>query len=245
MPRHRPMDNVAVGWERPQEDEFALCLLGEPSLYAHIAFPNRPPDAADAADLRSLSPPALRRWKNTFYRLVQELTFAHHGRRLILKSPPHTFRIPTLLELFPDARFVHIIRDPYAIYPSTLHLWRLLYSAHSFQRPTWEGLQEDILDRFVRMYDQLEEGKRLLRPSRFHELRDEDLRRDPIAQLEAIYRELDLGDFALARPHVEAYLAGLKDYQTNRYILTASEQRAITRRWGNVIRRYGYTIRED
>ena len=242
MPRHRPMDNVAVGWERPQEDEFALCLMGQPSPYARIAFPNRPP-ADDNADLRGLSPPARRRWKSAFYRLIQQLTLAHRGRRLILKSPPHTCRIPTLLELFPDARFVHIIRDPYAIYPSMLHFRRLMSCAHGFQQPAWEGLQESILETFVQMYDRLEEGKRLLPPGRFHELRYEDLVRDPIGRLEAIYRQLDLGVFALARPHVEAYLAGLKDYQTNRYALTAAEQRAITCRWGDVIRRYGYTIR--
>ncbi|HMF19815.1 MAG TPA: sulfotransferase [Gemmataceae bacterium] len=245
MPRHRPMDNVAVGWERPQEDEFALCMLGEPSPYARTAFPNRLPDATDAADPRSLSPPALRRWKHTFYRLIQQLTCAHRGRRLILKSPPHTFRIPMLLELFPDARFVHIIRNPYAIYPSTLNQRRLMYCAHGFQQPDWEGLQEYILDTFVRMYDRLEEGKRRIAPGRFHELRYEDLVRDPLGRLEAIYRELDLGDFAPARPHVEEYLVGVKDYQTNRYVLTVAEQRAITRRWGDVIRRYGYTIRTD
>lgn len=245
MPRHRPMDNVAVGWERPQEDEFALCLLGEPSPYSRIAFPNQALDDAAIADLRSLPPPALRRWKNTFYRLVQELTLAHCGRRLVLKSPPHMCRIPTLRELFPDARFVHIIRDPYVIYPSTLHLRRMLYNAHGLQRPSWEGLQEDILETFVRMYDRLEEGKRLVPPGRFHNLRYEDLRRDPIGQLDAIYRELDLGDFAPARPHVEAYLDRSKNYRTNRYLLTAAEQRAITRRWGEIIRHYGYTIRAD
>ena len=43
MPAHRPMDNMAAGWDRPQEDEFALCMLGQPSPYLTIAFPNRPP----------------------------------------------------------------------------------------------------------------------------------------------------------------------------------------------------------
>ena len=27
-PRRRPMDNMAAGWDRPQEDEFALCNMG-------------------------------------------------------------------------------------------------------------------------------------------------------------------------------------------------------------------------
>src|SRR5947209_16325342 len=31
LPERRIMDNMAVGWGRPQEDEFALALLGAPS----------------------------------------------------------------------------------------------------------------------------------------------------------------------------------------------------------------------
>ena len=33
-------------------------------------------------------------------------------KRIVLKSPAHTARVRVLLELFPKARFVHIIRDP-------------------------------------------------------------------------------------------------------------------------------------
>ena len=35
-----------------------------------------------------------------------------YNRSLLLKSPPHTARIRLLLEMFPNARFVHILRDP-------------------------------------------------------------------------------------------------------------------------------------
>ena len=54
MPKRRPMDNMAVGWDRPQEDELALCLLGEPSPYLTMAFPNHPPQDQDALDLERL-----------------------------------------------------------------------------------------------------------------------------------------------------------------------------------------------
>jgi hypothetical protein len=39
------------------------------------------------------------------------------------------------------------------------------------------------------------------------------------------------------------YLAGVADYQTNRYELTPELRAEITRRWGDVIRRYGYEVR--
>ncbi len=245
IPKRRPMDNMALGWDRPQEDEFALCLLGQPSPYERIAFPNRPAADNRALDLQDLSPRAQRRWQNAFFRLMQAMTLGKGDRRLILKSPPHTCRIPTLLKLFPDARFVHIIRDPYVIYPSTLHLWRLSYGLHGLQRPTWKELPEYILETFVRMYDRLEEGKRLIPPGRFHELRYEDLVRDPLGQLRALYLALELGDLEPARPQVEAYLTEVKDYQTNRYVLTPAERRAITCRWGAVMQRYGYQLQSD
>jgi hypothetical protein len=38
-----------------------------------------------------------------------------HRPVLVNKSPFHTFRIPRLLELFPDARFIHVVRDGRAV----------------------------------------------------------------------------------------------------------------------------------
>src|SRR6266542_5002696 len=54
MPSRRPVDNMPAGWDRPQEDEFALCMLGQPSPYLTIAFPNRPPQDPEALDLDGL-----------------------------------------------------------------------------------------------------------------------------------------------------------------------------------------------
>src|SRR5262249_6045277 len=120
MPSRRPMDNMAAGWDRPQEDEFALCMMGQPSPYLTIAFPNRPPPCPEAMDLEGLPPRMLASWKRAFYRFLQALTYKD-PRRLVLKSPTHSCRIKVLLELFPEARFVHIVRDPYVVFPSTVN----------------------------------------------------------------------------------------------------------------------------
>src|SRR5262249_51674170 len=161
LPSRRPMDNMAAGWDKPQEDEFALCLLGAPSPYLSIAFPNHPPQDQEACDLERLPAREREAWKRTFVRFLRQLTY-RDPRRLILKSPTHSFRIRTLLELFPDARFVHIVRDPYAVYPSTINLWKSLYITFGLQRPTFKGLDERVLKTFVRVYDKIEEGKGLI-----------------------------------------------------------------------------------
>ena len=42
VPNKRPMDNMAMGFALPQEDEFAPCLTTLKSLYLGISFPKRP-----------------------------------------------------------------------------------------------------------------------------------------------------------------------------------------------------------
>jgi hypothetical protein len=135
LPSRRPMDNMAAGWDRPQEDEFALCNLGAPSPYLTMAFPNNRP-----LDQQYLT------------RFLCEVSYFKR-KRIILKSPPHTCRIKVLLELFPQARFVHIVRDPFVVFPSTVHLWKKLYTQTALQRPTFVGLEDRVLDTFERMYE--------------------------------------------------------------------------------------------
>jgi hypothetical protein len=239
MPSRRPMDNMAAGWDRPQEDEFALCMLGQPSPYLTIAFPNRPPLDQAALDLDGLTPRARRSWKRAFCHFLQQLTFRRPGR-MVLKSPTHSCRIKHLLEMFPEARFVHIVRDPYVVFPSTVNLWKSLYELHGLQRPTFMGLEEHVFRTFTHLYDKLEEGRRCVDPRRFHELRYEDLVRDPVGEMRKLYQHLELGGFDQVLPRLQAYLAGTAGYRSNRYTLTPELRAEITRRWGDMMRRYGY-----
>jgi hypothetical protein len=240
MPSRRPMDNMPLGWDRPQEDEFALCMLGAPSPYLTIAFPNNPPYDPRSFDIEGLPPAEAQRWKKLFLRFLHRLSFKD-PRRLVLKSPTHSCRLKVLLELFPDARFVHIVRDPYVVFSSTVNLWKSLYEGHAMHRPTFQGLEEYVFSTFVHLYDQLEKGRQAVPPNRLHELTYEDLIRDPIGELGKLYEHLELGGFEQVLPRFQKYLADNADYQTNRYKPLDPALRAeITRRWGEVIRRYGY-----
>ncbi|MFH1921793.1 MAG: sulfotransferase [Planctomycetota bacterium] len=240
LPKRRPMDNVPVGWKRPQEDEWALATLGIPSPYAAFAFPNRLPQYPEYADLRGLPPEELDRWKRAFVWFLRCVT-VQSPKRIVLKSPLHTCRVEVLSELFPEARFVHIVRDPYAVYPSTLRLWKRLSADQGLQAPAIEGLEESVLATFSRMYETFEATRHTMKAGRFSEVHYEDLVADPIRQVQRIYDELELGEFDKVLPAIEGYAAGTSDFKTNRYQLSARERDQVARRWGSFFDRYGYS----
>jgi hypothetical protein len=150
-----------------------------------------------------------------------------------------------LLELFPRARFIHLVRNPYVVFPSTVNLWKSLYRTHGLQRPTFAGLDEQVYGTFVHLYSRLEEERGLIPGSQYYELRYEDLIRDPVGQMRALYTHLDIDGFEQVSPRLREYLATAEGYATNRYDLSCEQKEEITRRWGHVIRRYGYALEES
>jgi hypothetical protein len=243
--RHRPLkgsrgiDEVELRWDTPQEDEFAITLLGQPSPLLSFAFPNAPPRYDDYLDLCNLPARARHAWKRTLHSFLQALTYRRAGR-LILKSPMHTGRIHILHELFPDAKFVHIVRNPYKVIPSTLKVYRVALQHLALQQAAGAGLEAWVFRIYQRQFRRVEEGRQLLGPGQFHELLYEDLARDPVGTLRTLYEQLALGGFEEVRPRVESYLAKVSDYRVARHELPPELQARIAEQCGEVIRRYAY-----
>lgn len=242
MPSQRPMDNMPAGWDRPQEDEFALCAMGVPSPYFTMAFPNDPPQDPEYLNLDGLAPEARERWKKSFLWFLQCVTMAN-PKRIVLKSPPHTGRVKTLLEIFPKAKFIHIVRDPYVLFASTVNLWKRLYKDQACQVATYEGLEERVFQTFTEMYKAFERDRGLIPASQFSEVRYEDLTANPMAQMERIYRELDLDGFEQARPAIAKFLEGQSGYKKNRYDMSPEMMDEVARRWGAFFTKYGYSTK--
>ncbi|MEE2705852.1 MAG: sulfotransferase [Planctomycetota bacterium] len=240
VPDRRPMDNVSLGWDRPQEDEFGLLNLGIPSIYETAAFPNQGPVNEAYLDFVDLPPADLDRWKAGLLWFLRRLHF-RDPRRFILKSPPHLGRVATLLKMFPDAKFVHIVRDPFAVFASSLRLWRSLFATQAMQVPNHcDWLEDFVLDTFDRLYDAYHSQRELLKPDQIAEVRYEELVTDPIGRLRTIYENLELSGFEELRPLVEEYVAEHSDYQPNRHHLDETTRAKVADRWDWYLREYGY-----
>jgi hypothetical protein len=239
------MDDVAAGWDRPQEDEFALVNMGVPSPYLVWAFPNHGPVYDEYLDLRRLPPAEREAWKEEWLGFVQRIAFANN-RRIVLKSPTHTARVKTILEVFPDAKFIHIVRDPLVLFPSTVRLWKSLSEVQGFQIPRddAEWMEKSILDNFVRMYECFEQDRELIQPGRLIDIRYEDLAADPVGTMRQVYQRLGLGDFAEVEPSLLRHTMKTRDYKTNQYALPTEVADRVRGRWAPYFQRYGYNGHE-
>jgi omega-hydroxy-beta-dihydromenaquinone-9 sulfotransferase len=239
MPSKRPMDDMLVGMSRPQEDEFALLNLGLKSPYLEWAFPNRHEYFDEYLTLESLSSVQLQKWKSELDWFIRRLTL-HNPKRLVLKSPTHTARIRTLLDMYPTGRFVHIVRNPLDVIPSTIRTWTRMTDAMAFQHRLESISAGRILSVFKLMYDQFEKDRVLIPDSHLYELRYEDLVAAPIAELEKIYRHLDLDDFGPARSRMTEYLASISGFKKNEHQVSDELKAMILDTCQGYMDRYGY-----
>ncbi|MHB8861204.1 MAG: sulfotransferase family protein [Pirellulaceae bacterium] len=244
LPRQRPMDNVQAGWQRPQEDEFALLTMGVRTPYRRMAFPNNPPPDLEYLNMEGLPQAAVNTWCQAMRSFVQTLSF-RNAKRIILKSPTHTGRVALLSQLFPGAQFIHITRDPLVLFPSTRRLWKSLDAVQGCQLPGHAQLDQYVFDSLLRMYDGFDKQRQALDPSCIMDIRYEDLVADPVGVLEGVYQQLQLGDFTPVRAIVQQYVQEQKDYQTNRHDLSPETRAEICRRWRTYFERYGYPHDEE
>ena len=241
LPSQRPMDNVRNGWHMPQEDEFALCALGLPSPYLRIAFPNEAQRHFEFLDLQDIAPQERSRWETGLRHFLRSLTVAT-GKQLVLKSPTHTARLEVLARLFPNARFVHITRDPSAVFPSTINLWRVLDEAQSLQRPHHRTLEEYVCEAFTRMYRAFESQRARIAPEQVCDIRYEDLVKDPLATMRQVYTHLDLGGFDDVEPALRELTQAQRDYRTNTFDLSPTIQTLIREHCRDYAEKYGYPL---
>jgi hypothetical protein len=242
IPSTRVFDNVAQGLQMPNEDEFATCAASLHSPYMMWSFPRSGEHYERYLTFRGVRPEEVERWRSAFTLFLKKLTLKH-DLPMVLKSPPHTCRIKLLLELFPDARFVHIRRDPYTVFQSTRHLNDVLTRSLQFQRPDPSDIDDAVIRRYKIMYDAYFEERGLIPNGRLHEVAFEDLERDPIGQVRRVYETLELPGFGAVLPRLEEHVGTLSGYKKNRYPdLAPALRRQIRGAWRRSFEEWGYPL---
>ncbi|MCY3811053.1 MAG: sulfotransferase [Gammaproteobacteria bacterium] len=241
LPSTRPMDDVAVSLALPQEEEAALACTSHLSPVHGVSFPNRMREITDRFGSMRLTAAELAQWKRAYLRVLRKATLAAEGRRLVLKSPANLGRTALLRSLFPDAKFVFLMRNPYVVYLSNLRLYRSLLPAYAMTDYDWDSIAAAVRRNFAVMMQRYLRDRESIPPGNLVEVRFEDVEADPLGELERIYRRLRLPGWERARQPIAAYAASLAGYRKNRYRIDQRVVRVVDRDWGFAVKAWGYS----
>ena len=239
----RTYDNVKHGWNEAAEDEIALAKLCGLSPYISFMFPDNAPRYAKYVDFIECTERERQVWKDALSYLVKKVMIATGGKRVVVKSCTHAARIRLLLEMFPDAKFVHIHRNPYECFASTLHMRSHTDWENFFHLPdeNYEGERiEQTAQLGQRIFERLYEDKHLIPEQNYYEVAYEDLCGNELQYLREIYARFNLPDWDAYHATISDYLDGLKGYRRNDLNINQDLMDLVWDRWRVAFDAYGY-----
>jgi len=244
MPDKRPSDNVKLGIDLPQEDEFALSNLTERSFYHFFYFPNlyREIYTRSIDDVNQGIDPS---WDRIYRDLIVKSLLNSYGHRAVLKNPVNTARIKSLLRTFPDAKFIFIYRNPITVFLSTQKFFYELFPTLWFTKVDRVFIDEMIYENFKRLMHDYDQQKHLIPKGNLVEIRFEDLEKEPLELCRNIYNDLLHEDFVAPRVHFEKFLSNQKGYTKNNYRIARPLLDKIQLEWGEYMQRWGYGVPEE
>jgi hypothetical protein len=190
--KKRFMDNVKTSWLSPEEDTIALSVLsggGSRLIGVFTRNSNYRMFFGPAGQMRESH---IQQFCDSLSAFSKKLVFLHRARPLF-KSPMHTRHIAEILEIFPDATFLTILRNPFSQFAS-------LKAMHHSASRGWSALQkrgpisdEERLKWVSSMLQCYLDTRSLIPRGRLCEIHYDDLVRDQEACLRKVYSALDLG----------------------------------------------------
>jgi hypothetical protein len=242
-PENRLIDNMSWSIDSPQEEEMALGNMSPYSLYHWWSFPKNAKQYFDRyAIFKDVTSEEIETWKEKYMQVIKTATFNMQGRRLVIKNPANTGRIPILLEMFPNAKFIFLHRDPYEVFLSTRNLYKKTLPFAQLQEISNEEIDANILTFYKDMMQHYLSDRDLIPPRNLIEVGYRELDHSPLPVMRRIYNRLNFWPYARVRRRLRRYLDMLKDYQKNSYQLSVIDIENVNRHWAFAFDEWGYPM---
>jgi hypothetical protein len=243
LPEKRPEDDVAIGVDYPQEEEYAMGNLSPYSFYNGWCFPRNMEFYYKFVAMNGIPERCIEEWKRMYLYYLKKVSLYFHGKQLVLKNPANTARIAYLLEMFPDAKFIHIYRNPYHVFLSMKRDIEAEMALYCIQKPK----DDEIIERamvalYITMFDKYLKEKSLIPPENLVEVKYENFIARPLDEMKRIYRILDLPGFQVGEEAFRSYVKSQSHVKTYRYVIDEHMKKHIYSYFKVAIDRWGYTV---
>lgn len=243
LPETRPQDDVALGADLPQEEEYAMGNLSRFSFYHGWCFPKNMDQYNDYIDFRDVPQSEIDEFIEIYMEFFKKVAYVNDNRMLLIKNPSNTARIKLLLKYFPDAKFIHIIRNPYHVYLSMQRNIEKEMPLYTLQNPPkWIEFERAMVDVYQRMYNNYFEEMELIPDGNHADIRYEDLIKQPMQELERLYSNLDLDGFSATKTKFREYVDSQKDIHLFKYDIDNSTKQKIYGYLKDNIDLWGYEV---
>ncbi|NOX84984.1 MAG: sulfotransferase [Chlorobi bacterium] len=218
LPEKRPGDNMKFDFDYPQEEEIALGNMQPVSFYNFFYFPDDTEKIInESLFFKNVTETEIKRWKREYMRLIKTALINTDGECFTSKNPSNTFRIKTLLEMFPGARFIYLHRNRYDTLISFRKFVHEVDAGITLQDYDHERLDREMIRLYKLLHEKYEQDKSLIPKGRLVEIDFEVFENNKLKEIERIYKELGLKGFKKALPVMEKYLESLRGYERSSY----------------------------
>ena len=246
IPGKRKGDNVSMDTTYPQEEEFTLGYRVPVSFYYFWMFPNSIINFYNSyVRLNGLADSELELWKRSYKLLIKKALKNTNGKRFLSKNPPNTARIQVLLDMFPDAKFIHIHRNPVEVFLSTQNFYKKMMPHLQLQTITQEEIDQHILEIYKKLMNDFFKQKKLIPSGNLIEVSYEDLEENPESILENIYKKLELQGYEAARPIFGKYLKQTESYKKNKHYISKELLHKVLNEWDFAMKKLNYSVPEN
>ena len=244
IPSHRPTDGMELTPDLPQEEEFALSACMPYSYYNFWYLPKRMLDYCDRyLTFEKITPEEKRVFQEEFMKIVKISLWNTGGTQYLSKNPPHTGHVKALVEMFPNAKFIYLMRNPYTVFESTRSYFTQTIAPLKLQDVSDDDIEMNAILAYPRLYKAYQEQKRFIPEGNLYEVKFEEFERDAYATTKDIYAKLQLPGWEESEAAIRAYIDSRKSYKKNQYEYKPRTIQLVNEHWGQAIDDWGYERR--
>lgn len=243
IPGRRKGDSVVLDTSYPQEEEFALGDKTPLCFYYWWMIPKKIMEYYQKSiRFKGVDKKNLASWKEDYQLLIKKALAKSKKEVFISKNPPNTGRVKQILEIFPNARFIHIHRNPIDVILSTRHFYDKMLPHLQLQSINKEELNRNILKMHTMIMSDFNEQKKMLPKGQLIEFSFDDLECRPKELIEEIYSNLQIRGYENAKPYFDIYLEKNKYYKKNKHRINKSLLTDIQNECKATMEQYDYSI---